>query len=75
MVSLFLPDQDMPREILNQGNSPGRFLAVHEIKIMFARLLLRYDWKLARGTKPEPFFIATMCIPDTKLKVLFRQRS
>ncbi|ETS77970.1 hypothetical protein PFICI_10032 [Pestalotiopsis fici W106-1] len=52
-----------------------RFLAVHEMKIMFAQLLLRYELKLAPGTKPEPFFIATMCIPDTKLKVLFRKRS
>ncbi|KAI0476569.1 cytochrome P450 [Xylariaceae sp. FL0804] len=53
---------------------PGRFLAVHEMKIMFALLLLRYDWKLAPGTKPEPFYIATMCIPDTQLRVLFKSR-
>ncbi|KAI0024061.1 cytochrome P450 [Xylariomycetidae sp. FL0641] len=53
---------------------PGRFIAVHEMKIMFALLLLKYDFKLVPGTKPQPFFIATMCIPDTKLKVLFKAR-
>ena len=39
---------------------------------MFALLLLRYDFKLAPGDKPNPFYLATMCIPDTKLKVLFK---
>ncbi|KAI0144969.1 cytochrome P450 [Pestalotiopsis sp. NC0098] len=80
------PSDTKPSTMVNTGASfhlfghgrhpcPGRFLAVHEMKIMFAQLLLRYDWKLASGTKPEPFYIATMCIPDTELKVLFRRRS
>ncbi|KAH9895453.1 cytochrome P450 [Xylariomycetidae sp. FL2044] len=74
-----------PLTILNTGPNfhlfghgrhpcPGRFIATHEMKILFSLLLLRYDWKLAAGTKPQPFFIATMCIPDINLKVLFRKR-
>ncbi|KFA52536.1 hypothetical protein S40293_09957 [Stachybotrys chartarum IBT 40293] len=53
---------------------PGRFLASHEMKLMLALLLLKYDFQLVPGTKPEPFYIATMFIPDTKLKVHFRAR-
>jgi len=44
------------------------------MKMMLATLLLRYDMKLAPGTHPEPFFIGTMCMPDTKLKVLIKTR-
>ncbi|KAH8901728.1 cytochrome P450 [Thozetella sp. PMI_491] len=53
---------------------PGRFLAAHEMKILFSLLLLRYDMKLVPGTKPQPFYIATMPIPDTQLQVLFKAR-
>jgi hypothetical protein len=56
-------------------SSPGRFLAVQEMKLMFSLLLLRYDMKLAPGTKPKCFHIATMAVPDTKLPVLFRARA
>ncbi|KAJ4212369.1 hypothetical protein NW759_011757 [Fusarium solani] len=51
---------------------PGRFLAVHEMKIIFAILLLKYDLKLAPGASPQPWFIGTMAIPDTTLEVLFK---
>jgi hypothetical protein len=44
------------------------------MKLMLAILLLKYDFRLVPGTKPEPFYIATMFIPDTKLKVHFRAR-
>lgn len=57
--------------VLN-GFSPGRFLAVHEMKIIFAILLLKYDLKLALGASPQPWFIGTMAIPDTTLEVLFK---
>ncbi|OJJ01767.1 hypothetical protein ASPVEDRAFT_150556 [Aspergillus versicolor CBS 583.65] len=53
---------------------PGRYLAVHEMKLMFALLLLRYNIQLVPGTAPQPFFIGTMPIPDTKLEVLFTTR-
>ncbi|PLN81947.1 cytochrome P450 [Aspergillus taichungensis] len=53
---------------------PGRFLAVHEMKLMFAILLLRYDIRLKPDTKPQPFWIGTMSLPDTKLEVIFKAR-
>ncbi|RKK06614.1 hypothetical protein BFJ68_g16544 [Fusarium oxysporum] len=53
---------------------PGRYLAVHEMKLMFSTLLLKYDFKLADGTAPGPWFLGTMVIPDTTLKVLFKAR-
>lgn len=59
----------------NPIHSPGRFLAVHEMKLMFAILLLRYDIRLKPDTKPQPFFIGTMSLPDTKLEVLFKARN
>lgn len=45
------------------------------MKLMFALLLLKYDFKLAPGDEPKPFFIATMAIPDTNLKVQFKSRA
>jgi hypothetical protein len=54
--------------------SPGRFFAVHEIKLIFCLLLLKYDIKLAPGDVPHGIYIATMAIPDTGLKVQFRAR-
>ena len=48
---------------------------MHEMKLMFAILLLRYDIRLKPDTKPQPFFIGTMSLPDTKLEVLFKARN
>lgn len=45
------------------------------MKLMFATMLLRYDWKLAPGTSPKTMYIATMAVPDTKLEVLFKART
>ncbi|CAH0039587.1 unnamed protein product, partial [Clonostachys solani] len=53
---------------------PGRFFAVHEMKLIFCLLLLKYDIKLAPGDVPRGIFIATMAIPDTRLKVQFKAR-
>lgn len=44
------------------------------MKIMFATLLLKYDFKLAPGTKPKEIYVATMALPDTTLEVLFKAR-
>lgn len=41
---------------------------------MFAVLLLNYDVSLEPGTKPKELYIATMSIPDTTMKVLFKAR-
>ncbi|PGH14610.1 hypothetical protein AJ79_02945 [Helicocarpus griseus UAMH5409] len=53
---------------------PGRFYAVDEMKLMLASMLLRYDMKLRPGTSPNQTYIATMAVPDTKLKVLLKRR-
>jgi hypothetical protein len=42
------------------------------MKLLFATLLLGYDFKLAPGTKPKELRIGTMAIPDTSLQVLFK---
>lgn len=55
--------------------SPGRHFASHEMKLMFAVLLLNYDVCLAPGTKYREFYIATMCMPDTTVEILFKVRS
>jgi cytochrome P450 len=51
---------------------PGRFFAVNEMKLIFAKLIQRYDLRLVPGTAPSTMFLGTMTIPDTKLKVLVR---
>jgi len=53
---------------------PGRFFASHEMKLMFAILLLRYDISLVPGTKPKEIYVATMSLPDTTMEVLFKAR-
>ncbi|KIX10708.1 uncharacterized protein Z518_01792 [Rhinocladiella mackenziei CBS 650.93] len=52
---------------------PGRFFAVTEMKLLFSLILLRYDLALEPGTGPKPIYVATMCLPDTKLKVLMKK--
>ncbi|KAK2770182.1 hypothetical protein FQN53_005692 [Emmonsiellopsis sp. PD_33] len=53
---------------------PGRFYAVNEMKLLLASMLIRYDMKLVPGTAPNQTFIATMAVPDTKLKILLKRR-
>ncbi|KAK2793981.1 hypothetical protein FQN52_000313 [Onygenales sp. PD_12] len=53
---------------------PGRFYAVNEMKLLLASMLIRYDMKLIPGTAPNQTFIATMAVPDTKLKILLKRR-
>lgn len=53
--------------------SPGRVFAVNEMKLILSTLIMRYDIKLVPGTKPKPFFIGTLCLPDTKLEVLLKR--
>lgn len=42
---------------------------------MFAALLLRYDFEFAPGIKPKEIYVATMALPDTTVKVLFKARN
>lgn len=56
------------------SNSPGRFYAVVEMKIMLAILISRYEIMSIPGTAPKQTFVATTAIPDTKLKTLVKRR-
>jgi cytochrome P450 len=53
---------------------PGRWFASNEVKIALCHLLLKYDWKLVDGKRPEPvaFGMAYMTNPEAKL--LIRRR-
>lgn len=41
--------------------------------MLFAAMLLRYDFKLAPGASPKQIYIGTMALPDTKLNVFVRK--
>jgi cytochrome P450 len=53
---------------------PGRFFAVDVIKIVFSHILLKYDWKLPEGYKPQVFKIGIRLLADPKVKLLIRRR-
>jgi cytochrome P450 len=56
---------------------PGRFFAATEIKLIVARILLDYDFKLPEGqTKRYPnIAIANNYVPDMKKELVFRRIS
>ena len=54
--------------------SPGRFLAVTEMKLILAVLILGYDLKLVPGSDLKLTYIGTSRIPDTQFPVLFKAR-
>jgi hypothetical protein len=54
--------------------SPGRFLAVTELKLIVATLLMRYDMKIVPGTKPKNFLFGTAKVPDTSFSILVKAR-
>ncbi|KAM4054538.1 cytochrome p450 [Hirsutella rhossiliensis] len=53
---------------------PGRFFAANEIKIALCHLLLKYDWKLPEGTRPQPVACGMALLPDPTAKLLIRRR-
>jgi hypothetical protein len=54
--------------------SPGRFLAVAEIKILLAYIVTTYDIKFEKGTvPPREIWISYLCIPGNT-NVMFRAR-
>jgi len=52
--------------------SPGRFLAVAEMKLILATILLRYDLKLIPGTRPKNMWFGSLRIPELKLPILMK---
>ena len=59
---------------MRSDDSPGRFFAINEIKLMLAFTLLRYDVKTVDGTRPKERVFNSMVVPDLKAKILYRRR-
>ncbi|KAK2601862.1 hypothetical protein QQS21_004548 [Conoideocrella luteorostrata] len=57
-----------------QHACPGRFFAANEVKIALIHLLLKYDWKLASGLRPQPIAFGMSILPDPEAKLLIRRR-
>ena len=57
-------------------SSPGRFLAIAEIKAVLAYIILNYDFKLDGDEKqfPKSMHILTAIIPNTQAKLAFRKK-
>jgi len=54
---------------------PGRFLAVCQIKLMLAHVVMNYDVKFAKeGVRPKDMWFLTSCSPNPDAQVLFRKR-
>lgn len=55
---------------------PGRFLGIRMTQILFAKILLRYDMKLANGmtSKPDNIFMPGQILPPYMTNVVFRTR-
>ena len=54
---------------------PGRFLASNELKIIFAYLLMRYDFRYAEGqTRPPCLNVDEFLFSDPNITILFKKR-
>ncbi|EXA34121.1 hypothetical protein NW756_008529 [Fusarium oxysporum] len=54
---------------------PGRFFAANEIKILLCHMLLKYDWKLPEGCKPQPSHSGFKLLGDYSSNLLVRRRT
>ncbi|OJJ38075.1 hypothetical protein ASPWEDRAFT_24048 [Aspergillus wentii DTO 134E9] len=53
---------------------PGRFFAIHEVKIALCQILLKYDLKLAPGCQPQFFEQAVTRIASPTARIRVRRR-
>lgn len=53
---------------------PGRFFASNEIKVILSLVLLKYDFKLDDGVRPDNMFNDTSIMPSMGTKMSFRGR-
>lgn len=58
-------------------SSPGRFLGVNNIKVMFIHILLNYDVQLEDGSleRPPNSYFAAATIPNQEVELMFRKRT
>lgn len=66
---------DIQKPMILTQPSPGRFLAVAEMKLILATLILEYDMKLIPGTAPKDFYFGTSRVPEMKLPILIKART
>jgi hypothetical protein len=57
------------------ANSPGRFFAATELKLMMAHLITNYDFRLEKDEYPRKLIIESQSVPNYSVKVLFRKRA
>jgi hypothetical protein len=80
------PEDDMRYQLISTGNTqmhfgigrhacPGRWFASHEIKLILAAFLSKYDIKLKEGeSRPKNFIFQIMNSPNPNAEVLIRKR-
>ena len=54
--------------------SPGRYYAVHQLKLILAFMLLKYDIKTQNGVRPSNWEFGPRTVPNMTAKILFRRR-
>ena len=59
-----------------QHACPGRFFASNQAKVILTHLLLKYDWKLSRGSEnPQVHAFAFSLRADPSVKMEYRRRA
>ena len=53
---------------------PGRFFAANEIKIALIHMLLKYEWRLLPGEKPQPRYFGFSSNTDPLINIETRRR-
>lgn len=70
---LLLPTR--PPHALTTTNSPGRFFAANELKLLMAYIILNYEFKTeVDGQRPQNKYFAHSRVPDTSAKIMYRER-
>lgn len=56
---------------------PGRFFAVHELKVLLSHILMGYDFKIKKMPKTHPLahFKGFMTEPDRNVEFEFKRRT
>lgn len=77
MVRLHSPVDKFPSSYAAVAtNSPGRFFAASELKVLLAFIIINYDFKLAgsRMERPDNIYFLDAVIPDPTARLLFKRR-
>lgn len=53
---------------------PGRWFASHQIKMVLAKVIDRFELELKDGQRPKGLLFQTNQLPDTKAELLFREK-